>query len=106
MSDEIIARLDALEKRMDTAERERLSMIEMVKRNTELTEGIAEDTQSLRQFLTEAAGAFRLLERISNGVRKFFKYVVLPLAVIVGIPWLLFSGELPSWLRTLAALLK
>jgi hypothetical protein len=94
-------RVMSLERRMDSGDRERLSIIEMLQVNKQLVESVSNDTQQIREFWTEARGAFRLFTKIMAVVRWVFKFIVVPVVLLfVAVYAWTHDGKAPNWLHT------
>lgn len=79
--------------------------------NTTLTQQIADDTSWLREVLNEGAGAIRFLCRLAKWWRFTVRYVLLPLAGLIVIPylivyWFAHDYTLPLWVQRLLELWK
>jgi len=96
-------RLAALERRMDTSEHERQSMIDLLIDNRTMMEKVSNDTAELRELWSEARGAFRLFTRLVSFGRWFVRFVVLPVALLLAAVYAwVHEGRPPSWLRPIA----
>jgi hypothetical protein len=100
-------RVDDLERRMDTSDRERMSMLALLERNQETIEQVANDTQELRELWTEARSAFRLFARLVSFGRWLVKFVVLPLALLLATlyAWT-HEGRPPAWLHSITDMVE
>jgi hypothetical protein len=75
---------------------------------------IAADTSWLREVLNDAAAAIRLLCRLAKWWRFGIRYVLLPIASLMALPYLLYlvwywfahDYTLPLWVEKLIALWK
>lgn len=100
-------RIEALERRMDASDRERMSMLALLERNQEMIAQVADDTQELRELWSEARSAFRLFARLVALGRWIVKFVVLPLAFLLAaiFAWT-HEGRPPAWLHTLTKIVE
>lgn len=100
-------RVEELERRMDTSDRERMSMLALLERNQETIEQVANDTQELRELWTEARAAFRLFSRLVSVGRWLVKFVVLPVALLLGAlyAWT-HEGRPPAWLHSITRIVE
>jgi hypothetical protein len=100
-------RIQDLERRMDTSDRERQSMLELLRSNNDTITQVANDTQELRQLWSEARGAFRLFARLVALGRWVVKFVVLPLAFLLAAlyAWT-HEGKAPTWLHSITDMVE
>jgi hypothetical protein len=100
-------RLAALERRMDTSDHERQSMLDILRENSQTIEKVANDTEELRELWSEARGAFRLFTRLVSFGRTFVRFVVLPVALLLAAiyAWV-HEGRPPTWLRSVADIVE
>jgi hypothetical protein len=100
-------RIEDLERRMDTSDRERMSMLALLERNQETIEQVANDTQELRELWTEARGAFRLFARLVALGRWIVKFIVLPLAFVLSAlyAWT-HEGRPPAWIHSITDMVE
>ena len=100
-------RISILERRADTSDRERMSMMSVLEENTRTLMEIVNDTREIRQIWAEARGTFRLFARIVYGIRWTIKYVVLPLVLLlVAIYAWTHEGQAPNWMRSLVKIME
>jgi len=75
--------------------------------NTLLTQEVKINTAGVVQFLNESEQAFRLFNRVMNGLRWFMRRAVLPLALLAGAFWAIaHDGRPPDWLKSWVDLFK
>lgn len=69
--------------------------------NTVITQEVKVNTSGVVNFLNESEQAFRLFNRIMNGLRWFIRRAIFPLAIIVGTIWAItHDGRPPEWLKS------
>ena len=100
-------RLSDLERRMDASDRERQSILELLRVNQRTVDKVANDTQELRELWSEARGAFRLFTRLVSFGRAFIKFVVLPVALLLAAVYAwVHEGKAPTWLHATADMVE
>lgn len=100
-------RVEDLERRMDTSDRERMSMLDLLQHNKDTIDQVANDTQELRELWTEARSAFRIFTRLVSLGRWIVKFVVLPLAFLLAAVYAwTHEGKAPTWLHSLTDIVE
>jgi len=89
-------RLDALEESVQVL-REQLVV------NTKITQEVADGTRDVISAWAEGRRAFKLFNDIADGIRWFFKKVVLPVAILLAALVAWKTGVVPGWLAKVAA---
>ena len=92
---------------MNISDHERQSMLEILISNRKMVEKIANDTEEIREIWSEARSAFRLFTRIVSFTRAFFKFVVLPVALLLAAVYAwVHDGKAPTWLKSIADIIE
>jgi hypothetical protein len=100
-------RIQDLERRADASDRERQSMLDLLRSNNDTITQVANDTQELRELWSEARSAFRLFARLVALGRGLVKFVVLPLAFLLAavFAWT-HEGRPPAWLHSITKIVE
>lgn len=104
--------LDELESRVKLLETEVHRLGGELRTNTALTQQVAtsqaemaKDTAEIVAIFSEARAAFRLFDRLMRFVR-YVVTVVLPVGVLFGALYILFTGKPASWIEALRVIVR